>query len=89
MYLRLERLVEDHVARVVLDVLPAGVAVTGAEGASREEPANNGVPTPRSDTTAKPPPRSSPQPPQLPRPAEAVLASPPPHRPTGRTSKGT
>ena len=27
MDLRLERLVEDHVSRVVLDVLPAGVAM--------------------------------------------------------------
>lgn len=39
-YLRLERLVQDHVARVVLDVLPAGIAVTGEKGASREEPAS-------------------------------------------------
>lgn len=84
MYLRLERLVQDHVARVVLDVLPAGVAVTGAEGASREAPAgrqhaHRPAATPRRQTPSLLIAAPSPQ---LPRPAEASLASPPPCHPT-------
>lgn len=77
MYLRLERLIQDHVAWVVLDVLPAGIAMTGAEGASREEPASRQharcpAATPRCQTPSLLVTAPSPQ---LPRPAEASLAS--------------
>lgn len=79
MYLRLKWLIQDHVAWVVLDVLPAGIAVTGAEGASREEPASRQharcpAATPHCQTPSLLVTAPSPQ---VPRPAEASLASPP------------
>lgn len=75
MYLRLEGLVQDHVAWVVLDVLPAGIAMPGVGEVSRAEPASQ---SPAHHPTVTPWPQTSSllipaAPAQLPQPREASL----------------